>query len=230
MAAEWTAPTVSEPVSDVHGMSKLANTRRWLVENGEPLALGFVAVGDALIHTNPIVGRGCSLAWTSAFDLAACLDEHGDDPRALALAYDASVEHNIVPWYDLQVSQDADAIDAAEAQQRGEDPFGVTNPDGSHNDKGFIRALIRDGLVAGLKEDPLLARVLSRTLHLLDGPGEMMRNPEALQAMTAAYERRAQRERIVFGPTRAEMLERFAALDAGAEHASSGEMGSALAG
>lgn len=213
MAAAWASPAISEPVSDVHGMAKLANTRRWLVEDGEPLALGFVAVGDSLIHTNPIVGRGCSLAWTSAFDLAACLDEHGDDLRALALAYDTSVERNVVPWYELQVTQDTDAIEVAEAQQRGEDPFLDTNPDGSQNGKGYMRSLIRDGLVPGLMEDPILARILSRTIHLLDAPGEMMRNPAALQAMMAAYERRAERPKVVLGPSRAEMLERFAALD-----------------
>jgi len=193
-------------------MAKLANTRRWLVENGEPLACGFVAVGDSLIHTNPIVGRGCSLAWTSAFDLATCLGEHGNDPRALALAYDACVERNVVPWYELQVEQDTDAIEVSEAQQRGEDPFLTTNPDGTQNDKGFMRSLVRDGLVPGLQEDPTLARVLARTIHLLDPPGEMMRNPVALQAMMAAYERRDQRPKVVLGPSRAAMLERFAAL------------------
>jgi len=213
MAAEWTSPAISEPVSDVHGMAKLANTRRWLVENGEPLALGFVAVGDSLIHTNPIVGRGCSLAWTSAFDLAACLDEHGGDLRALALAYDACVERHLVPWYELQVAQDADAIEVAEAQQRGEDPYLTTNPDGSQNGKGFLRSLIRDGLVPGLREDPTLARIFSRTIHLLDAPGEMMKNPLALKAMMDAYERREQRPKTVLGPSRAAMLERFATLD-----------------
>src|SRR5690606_27304576 len=106
MSAAWTAPGVAEPISDVHGMANLRNTRRWLVEDGAPLALGFAAVGDALIHTNPIVGRGCSLAWTGAFDLAACLDAHGDDLHALALAYDACVERHLVPWYQMQIAQD----------------------------------------------------------------------------------------------------------------------------
>jgi hypothetical protein len=31
-------------------MANLRNTRRWLVADGEPLALGVVAIGDALIH------------------------------------------------------------------------------------------------------------------------------------------------------------------------------------
>lgn len=216
LAAQWTSPEVSAPVSDVHAMAKLTNARRWLVENDKPLALGFVAVGDSLIHTNPIVGRGCSLAWTAAFDLAACFDEHSEDLQALALAYDACVERNIAPWYTLQIAQDADAIEVAELQRRGADPYVATHPDGSHNGKNFLRAIIRDGLIPGLTEDPILLRILSRTLHLLDGPGEMLRNPIAMKAIMAAYERREQRAKVVLGPTRAEMLDRFAAVDVAA--------------
>ena len=162
------ASEVSEPVSDVQGMANLNNTRRWLVEDGEPLALGFVAVGDSLLHTNPIVGRGCSLAWTAAFALAECLESQGDDLRALALAYHERVERDLVPWYELQLAQDADSIEVSSAQQRGEDPFAPTNADGSpiefvHTSKksliaqreigadshGFLQALR-----ASLRQDP----------------------------------------------------------------------------
>jgi 2-polyprenyl-6-methoxyphenol hydroxylase-like FAD-dependent oxidoreductase len=214
LTAAWTSPDVSEPVSDVHGMARLDNTRRWLVEDGEPLALGFCAVGDSLIHTNPIVGRGCSLAWTGAFALADCLDAHGDDPRALALAYHACVERDIVPWYELQLAQDADAIEVAEAQQRGEDPFQTVNPDGSQNQKAFVRLLLREGLMPALREDLPLLRVFVRTLNLLDPPGDLMRNPVFLQGLLASYAKRDQREQVVLGPSRKEMLEGFAALGA----------------
>lgn len=214
MSAAWTAPEMSEPISEVHGMADLKNTRRWLVEDGEPLALGFVAVGDSLIHTNPIVGRGCSLAWVSAFDLADCLDAHGDDLRALALACHQCVERNIVPWYKMQVAQDADAIEIAEAQQRGDDPFRVANPDGTQNAKAFIRSLVKDGLVPALREDLTLLRVFMRSLNLLDPPGDLLKNPFVIQSMLASYERREQREKLVLGPSRKEMVARFDALGA----------------
>jgi flavin-dependent dehydrogenase len=196
-------------------MANLRNTRRWLVEDGEPLALGYVAIGDALIHTNPIVGRGCSLAWTSAFDLAECLDAHGDDPRALALAYDACVERNIVPWYELQIAQDADAVEIAEMQLRGEDPFETKNADGTQNPKAFMRSLLRDALMPALREDLPLLRVFMRTMNLLDRPGDLMRSPTVIQSLLASYAKRDQREKVVLGPSRDEMVARFAALDAG---------------
>jgi 2-polyprenyl-6-methoxyphenol hydroxylase-like FAD-dependent oxidoreductase len=212
IAAKWTASELSEPVSDVHAMANLNNTRRWLVEDGEPLALGFVAVGDSLIHTNPIVGRGCSLAWTAAFALADCLDAHGDDPRALALAYDVRIERDVVPWYAIQVAQDADAVEVAEAQQRGENPFETTNPDGSQNPKAFVRGLIKDGLVPALPEDLMLLRIFLRTIHLLDPPGDLMRNPIVFQRVLDSYNRREQRPKVVLGPGRAELLASVAGL------------------
>jgi 2-polyprenyl-6-methoxyphenol hydroxylase-like FAD-dependent oxidoreductase len=216
LSAAWTAPDMSVPVSEVHGMANLKNTRRWLVEDGAPLALGFVAVGDALIHTNPIVGRGCSLAWTSAFDLADCLDEHGGDLRALALAYDERVERHVVPWYQMQLAQDADAIEVAEAQQRGEDPFRTANPDGTQNPKAFVRSLLKEGLLPALREDLPLLRVFMRTMNLLEPPGDLLRNPLVMQSLLASYAKREQREKVALGPSREEMLERFAALGAAA--------------
>jgi len=212
VAAALTAPEVAAPISDVHKMANLTNTRRWLVEDGGPLALGFVAAGDAVIHTNPIVGRGCSLAWVAAFALAECLDAHGDDLRALALAYDARIERDIVPWYDLQVAQDRDAVEVAEAQERGDDPFVTTRPDGSVDPKGFMRSLVKDGLIPGLREDVVLLRTLLRTIHLLDPPGDMMKNPVVLQHVLDAYGRRERRATVALGPSRAGLLERVAAL------------------
>jgi 2-polyprenyl-6-methoxyphenol hydroxylase-like FAD-dependent oxidoreductase len=211
LTAEWTAPDVAEPVSDVHGMANLNNVRRYFVEDGEPLALGVLPVGDSVVHTNPIVGRGCSLAWTSAFALADCLEEHPDDLRALALAYETHLERDIVPWYELQVDQDADAIEIAEAQRRGEDPYATQREDGSGNPKGFIRSLMRDGLGPALEEDFRLLRHFMRTLHLLDRPGAMMKNPEVMQSLLASYERRHERPKRVLGPSRDEMLAHFAA-------------------
>lgn len=214
MAAQWTAPEVAEPISEVHGMANLRNTRRWLVEDGEPVVLGFTAVGDALIHSNPITGRGCSLAWTSAFDLADCLDAHGDDLRALALAYDARVESNVVPWYELQIAQDADAVEIAEAQRRGENPFETKNPDGTQNPKAFVRTLLKEALLPALTEDLGLLRVFMRTLNLLEKPGDLMRNPAVIQSLLASYAKRDQRPKTYLGPTRDEMVARFEAIGA----------------
>ena len=60
-----------EPVGDVRPMGGLLNRiRRFTDDAGDPLVLGFHAVGDAHTCTNPLYGRGCSLAVVQAFRVA----------------------------------------------------------------------------------------------------------------------------------------------------------------
>lgn len=208
--AGWVDPSISQPISDVHAMSNLKNTRRFLVEDGRPLAHGVVAIGDALIHTNPITGRGCSLAWVGAFELAAALREHAGDPEALALAYDAAIEREVVPWYRMQVQQDRDAIETSQAQRRGEDPFQLVRPDGTNDPRAFMRSVLRDGLLPAIRTDLHVMRRFMRIMNLLDPPEDLMRDPAFFGRVVACYNARHDREPTRPGPPRGEMLERLA--------------------
>jgi flavin-dependent dehydrogenase len=203
----WVNDEVSEPISDVHGMANLRNTRHFLVEGGEPLALGVLALGDAHIHTNPITGRGCSLGWVSAFLAAESLRKEPDDLRALALHYDAGVEREIVPWYELQRQQDRDAIEVDAIQRRGEDPFKTERADGSQDPKAFMRSLIREGLGHALREDIHVLRAFMRVLNLLDPPQDLMRRPEIFQSVLKSWNERHTRPPLADGPSRAQMLD-----------------------
>ena len=61
-----------EPVGGVRPMAGLLNRlRRFADDDGDPLVLGFHAIGDAHTCTNPLYGRGCSLALVQALRLAA---------------------------------------------------------------------------------------------------------------------------------------------------------------
>jgi 2-polyprenyl-6-methoxyphenol hydroxylase-like FAD-dependent oxidoreductase len=204
---DWVDPTVSEPVSDVHGMSNLRNTRRFLVQNGEPLALGVVAIGDALIHTNPIAGRGCSLGWVSAFLLAESLRKAPDDLRQLALELDAGVTREIVPWYELQLQQDRDAIEVDAMQRRGEDPLQIERPDGSQDPKAFTRSLLREGLGHALRDDVNVLRAFMKVMNLLEPPQDLLKKPEIFQSVLSAWSDRHNRPPLAVGPTRSEMIE-----------------------
>jgi 2-polyprenyl-6-methoxyphenol hydroxylase-like FAD-dependent oxidoreductase len=203
---DWVDPKTSEPISDVHGMANLRNTRRWLVADGEPLALGVVAIGDALIHTNPITGRGCSLAWVSAFLLADLLRKEPDDPRALALGLDAAIEREVVPWWRAQVQQDRDALEVEAIQARGENPFQVERADGSQDPKAFMRSLLREGLGHALREEISVLRAFMRVFNLLDAPEDLMRRPEVMQRVIQAWNERHSKPPLATGPSRAEML------------------------
>jgi hypothetical protein len=123
------------------------------------------------------------------------------------------VERHVVPWYEMQLAQDADAIEVAEAQQRGEDPLRIANPDGTQNPKAFMRSLLKEGLMPALREDLALLRVFLRAMNLLEAPRDLFRNPIMMQSLLASYARREQREKVVLGPSREEMLVRFAALE-----------------
>ena len=203
----WIDPAVSDPISEVHGMANLRNTRRYLVENGEPLALGVVALGDALIHTNPIAGRGCSLGWVSAFLLAEALRKEPDDLRALMLHLDSEIEREIVPWYEIQLTQDRDAIEVDAIQRAGGNPFQIERPDGSQDPKAFMRSLMREGLGHALREDANVLRAFMRVLNLLDAPQDLMKRPEIFQAVLKAWNERHTKPPLAQGPSRTEMVD-----------------------
>ena len=90
--ARWVDPQLSEPITEVHAMDGLRNTRRFLVPETGPVAPGVVAIGDAAIHTNPLYGRGCTLAFVHAFLLIDAIAELGEDPVAIASAVEAGAE------------------------------------------------------------------------------------------------------------------------------------------
>ena len=100
----------AEPITDdVHVMAGLLNRWREYVVDGEPLATGVIPIGDAVLCTNPLYGRGCSTAFWAAEILAECIDDHPRDPRSLAVRYDERLRGEILPWYRAGVQQDAEA-------------------------------------------------------------------------------------------------------------------------
>jgi 2-polyprenyl-6-methoxyphenol hydroxylase-like FAD-dependent oxidoreductase len=208
--AAWVHPDTATPISGVVSMADLKNTRRFPVEDGEPVATGFACVGDALIHTNPIVGRGCSLAFVNAYCLADALSDHPDDLRAFAQDLDARVEAEIVPWYEAVRAQDRDAMLVSAAIREGRDPFAPNRDDGSVDPLGYMRSVLRDGFVPALREDIGVLRAFMRIFNLLDAPADLMKDPAVLGRVLAAYQRRHERE-TAHGPSRDDVLETLAA-------------------
>ncbi len=211
---EWVAPDVSQPISEVHTMGSLKNTRCYFVKDGRPLALGVFPIGDALIHTNPLNGRGCTLAFVNAELASAALREHPDDLLELARALDAGVEREIVPWYKATLAQDRDAVEVNRAQQRGEDPYAFQRADGTVDTRAWMRCLLRDGLVPALREDLVLFRAFMRVFNLLEEPTDMMKDPRILQQALASFQKRDERDPVARGPSREEMLGQLASVAA----------------
>jgi len=205
--AAWTDPAVSEPITRVHGMGKLRNTLRHFFEEGRPRALGVLPLGDSVVHTNPINGRGCTLAWIQARGLGEAWARHAGDPAALADAARRTLEREILPWYQAGLAQDRDAREVDALQREGRDPYRTQREDGTVDPKGWMRSLVRDGLVAGLREDIVLLRAFMRVFNLLEPPADLMKDPQLMQRVLAAHQRRDVRRREPLGPSRHEMVE-----------------------
>lgn len=207
---EWIEPERSAPVTEVRAMAKLVNRRRRFVRDGEPLALGVFAIGDAAICSNPLYGRGCALAFVHAWAFEDALREHAGDLRALALAFDDATRREIEPWYRAARDQDRESREVAAAQARGEaQPAAGAAPPGQVVDpKEFLRSVFRDGLIPALRTDIHVVRAFMRTFNLLDPPDAFMKNPDVIGRVLGAWRERERREPLALaGPPRAEMVE-----------------------
>jgi 2-polyprenyl-6-methoxyphenol hydroxylase-like FAD-dependent oxidoreductase len=172
----------------VHVMAGLLNRWSQYVVDGEPLVTGLLPVGDAVVCTNPLYGRGCSTGFWGAELLADAVDRAGDDPRALVLAYDAALRDEILPWYRSSVEQDAEARRVAAALLAGEDPDGDTS-----DPRTFMRAVFRDGLLPAVRTDPVVLRAFFRSFNLLDAPDAMAKDADVGARVLAAWNDRENR-------------------------------------
>jgi 2-polyprenyl-6-methoxyphenol hydroxylase-like FAD-dependent oxidoreductase len=97
---------VLDPITGVFPMGGLHNTLRRLVSGGSPVVTGLHAIGDVVCTTNPTLGRGLSLALAGAADLLDCVERHGEDWTAQALALDDLVTAHVAPFYEDQAAID----------------------------------------------------------------------------------------------------------------------------
>jgi 2-polyprenyl-6-methoxyphenol hydroxylase-like FAD-dependent oxidoreductase len=206
-----TAPYVdgrARPITDVEVMARLVNRdRRFVDDDGRALVGGFAAVGDAHTCTNPLYGRGCSLAFVMAQLLADCLATSAGVTAAVE-AYEARNREEIHPWYRAAVAQDAATRAAAETDPDRADREGGSEP----TESDPMRALLREGLLPALRVDPVVLRAFLRMLNLLDPPDALLTNFDVIGRVMQVYQDREQRPpEPSLGPDRDEMLAALAA-------------------
>ena len=205
----WVDSAVSDPITKVYGYADLYNRRRFFVRDQNPLALGLFPIGDALVHQNPLSGRGCTLGWVAAFHLADALSNQPGDLRAFAAELDARIERDVIPWYENMRDQDRAQSATAVVQAKGEDPFGFQRADGTIDPPAYLRSLIRDGLMPALREDLDVLRAFMRVFNLLDQPRDLLADPKLLGGIMRVWQQRETRERVSLGPERVEMVARL---------------------
>ena len=199
--ARWTDPATSAPYSDSLAMGGLENVWRHMLRGGSPRVLNFFPVGDSLIRTNPLYGRGCSFAAIQAQKLHAALTAT-TDPAARAKIYHREVWRDLRPFYDHMVKQDLSAIRRAHRQH---DP-GYRPRLRARLTKRFIE----DGIAVALRADIELMRAALRAFHMLEPPTSWLTNPRNLSRIMHYWLRGKRRNAAFYppalGPTRAAML------------------------
>ncbi len=160
-----------EPIGDVRPMGGLVNRRRRFVDDSSaPLVLGFHAVGDAHTCTNPLYGRGCSIALVQAIQLVDAFAAPGDDPVARATAYESAAAEQIEPWFDVSVEMD----------KMGADPAG---PGHAPSDGADAAARGMAAVFAAAATDPIIGRALSRFMNMLATPAQLMTDGATMTRM-----------------------------------------------
>ena len=195
----------AEPITpDVHVMAGLLNRWRDYAPDGMPVATGVVPVGDAVLCTNPLYGRGCSVAFWGAHLMAQAVAAHPGDPVAIMRAYDSALREEIVPWYRAGVEQDAEARRVAAALLAGEDPDGDTT-----DPRTFMRSVFREGLLPAIRTDVVVLRAFFRSLNLLSAPDALVKDQEVGARVFAVWQDRENRppEEPLGPKRRSELLE-----------------------
>ncbi|MDP9072348.1 MAG: tryptophan 7-halogenase, partial [Actinomycetota bacterium] len=198
----WIEAGRAEPITDVEVMARLLNRRRRFVIRGRPLATGIYAVGDSHICTNPLYGRGCSLAMVQAYLLADTLSQHAGDPVTAAVAFQEAMDREVEPWYRATVDRDrlerrpgGQSVDAHEEARRL--PL----------DDDTMRSLLRDGILPAAGTDPVVYRAFLRTFNLLTPPEAMMQDQDVTARVLAVWQERDTRPAPPsLGPERDELL------------------------
>ncbi len=168
------------PITPVQAMGGLINRlRRFLDRAGSPLAHGFFAIGDAHTCTNPLYGRGSSLAVLQAVLVADALAADPDDRDAAARAYEAASAEKVEPWFDVSVMTDAAAKPAPEPSAEPPEAEVADAPRAPRLDLATLRRIAASG-------DPELAVLVARTMSLLLTPQEVFGDPEVLQRLATA--------------------------------------------
>lgn len=193
----------AEPITGVEVMAKLLNRRRRFTDrNGELVVRGLVAVGDSHTCTNPLYGRGCSLAVVQAHLLADSLDEHADVSDAAA-AYEAACDTEVLPWYRAAVAQDAATRSAAGDHTAADAP----PPDGAGTERESMQRLIREGLLPAMRVDPVVLRAFLRMFNLLEPPDSLLSDWDVVGRIMASYHERDDRPpEPSLGPDRLALL------------------------
>ncbi|MBL8771271.1 MAG: FAD-dependent oxidoreductase [Phenylobacterium sp.] len=200
--APWIDPDRATATSKVFGMGQLESRWRDVAPEGRPAALGFFPVGDSVVRTNPLYGRGCSFAAVSGHLLRDALDSSAD-PAARLLHYRAGVERELRPYYDVMRQADRGAIKRARA---------ALLPEARPSLRGrLVKSFMEDGVAIALRQDIELMRAFMKGFHMLEHPQAWLKRPANLAKVLRVWARGKAKNAALYppkpGPDRRPMFE-----------------------
>ena len=202
----WTDRACAEPMGDVYAMGGLDSLWRHYMRGPRPVVRNFFAVGDAVIRSNPLYGRGCSAGFLQGHLLARVIAQTSD-PLARAQAFYAAQMREIRPYYDIMVKQDAQAIRRAERAR---------DPDYQPRFRTRVaRHIVEQAIGPASRADITVFRALMRGFHMLEeDPRAALRDPAIVSRILRIWARGPRRNRDLAerqaGPDRATLFARVA--------------------
>jgi len=163
-AAHWLD---GEPLTGVDVLAGIEDRFRRLVVDGEPVATGVVAVGDAWACTNPSLGRGISIGLLHARGLRDLLREvDATEHEKLARRFDELTTTVVEPLYRLTLWFDRHRLAEIDADIAGA-PYRTDDE----------RWVLSKATFAANLSDPEIARHFMSLMSLLTTPTELFTEP-----------------------------------------------------
>ncbi len=187
----WVDPEGTDPITGVMTMAGLRNAlRRW----DSAAAPGLVPVGDALVHTDPVLAHGLALSLAHARALAAALRDHAGHTGDAAAAYAAAVAPTARERYDLLT-----ALDEQRLRLWLGEPVRLA-PDGDRE----LFTVAAGGAVAMVDRD--VFRAFVRRFGMIHPVAELDGDAALLHRIDETFRRLNATPRPPAGPSRDEMV------------------------
>jgi 2-polyprenyl-6-methoxyphenol hydroxylase-like FAD-dependent oxidoreductase len=154
----WIDPDVSEPITHVLSMGAISNVVRSYIADGVVVAPGVLAIGDALVHTNPTSAFGASQSLEHAVIVADVLED-GDDPTAIQENFHGRTRRSAQSRFHSVSVEDRDRL-----RVYGGEALDVTDP------RVSVAMFLRHTLPRVAPLDAALLRAMLRRIDMLDVP------------------------------------------------------------
>jgi 2-polyprenyl-6-methoxyphenol hydroxylase and related FAD-dependent oxidoreductases len=189
--AVWIDPARAEGASKVFGMGQLESRWREFAPGGMPAVLGYFAVGDSLVRSNPLYGRGCSFAAVAAEALAGALAA-SDDPAVRAARYAQAIRRELRPYFEVMRGADRQA--AARARR-------LLRPQGRTTLKRrILKSFQEDAVGLAIREDVDMLRDFLKGFHMLEDPRAWLRRPRNLVKILRMWARPRRAKAALYPP------------------------------